>query len=81
MKETFTKVHETETSVEFMRSFVTKAGEEVGYKLTFYKSREAAGKAGKKAREVWGSNLVYLGSSPVEVNGETYYENGFNVWD
>jgi len=81
MKEKFEKMFENETSVEFMRSFFTRTGEEVSYKSKLYKNRKAAAEAGAKAREEWGSNLVYLGSSPVEVNGETYYENGFNVWD
>jgi len=47
----------------------------------YFTTKEAAAEAGKKAVENWGSNLRYLGCSPVEVEGETFFENGFNVWD
>ena len=48
---------------------------------TYYKTREAAAKAAGDRCSSWGSNLVSLGSVPVEVNGVTYFENRFNVWD
>jgi hypothetical protein len=68
------KVHETETEVTFHRGGDT-------FNWTYYKTREAAAEAAREKCESWGSNLVYLGSSPVTINGETYYENMFNVWN
>jgi len=81
MKTTFTKVHETEEAATFFELTEYRSGETFEMNHTYYKTREAASKAGAEAREAWGSNLVFLGSSPKEINGETFFENGFNVWN
>ena len=47
----------------------------------YFKTVAAAKEAGIGVVKAWGPNKVYLGCSPVVVNGQTYYENGFNVWD
>jgi hypothetical protein len=67
------KETETETMVVYR--------EPDGFSRTYYKTREAAFEAAKEKCRNWGSNLVSRGSSPVTINGETLFENMFNVWD
>ena len=81
LQKEFTMTHETETEATFTVGTYFPDGDYSEMNETYFKTREAAAKAAGERCNSWGSNLVSLGSVPVEVNGATFFENRFNVWD
>ena len=49
--------------------------------LDVFKTEQDAKNAAKSMLTFWGSNLVYLGCNPVNIDNIIYFKNSFNVWD
>jgi len=47
----------------------------------YFKFKKDALEAAKIRCKEWGSNLVYLGWEPIEIDGQIYYKNSFNIYD
>jgi len=80
------KIKETKDEYEIPCYQVTETltkidGETWEHVYNVYGSEGEAAKYSAAHKKWWGDNLVVLGVSPLIVNGHTYYQPGFNVWD